>query len=229
MKGPRPGAAGRIRVVRFGSWRPAPGEEEPDIGFTDPRFRRRLSLISRMTIRVIRDIMPLGEETKIYFVSFRGEVNRQFTINKALFEEGEIPPAAFSLSVFNAPPALASMALNLTAGYSAVYPGGNNFRSALRGAAASLLAVPPGGAPRSGERLALAYADEALIPEYRPLGRVPPGAAPGHSVPPLAFAALLSAAPEDGAGAALPPEEDWETPGAFLGALERAFDQESRP
>jgi hypothetical protein len=202
------------RVIRYSSWIPSPEEREPDISFTGSRFRRRLSVISMMTIRVIHDIMPLDTETKLYFVSFRGEVNRQFTINKMLIQDGAIFPAAFSLSVFNTPPALASMALGLTAGYSAVYPGKNNFRSSLLGAAASLDVAARTQKPA---RLVFVYADEALIPEYCSLVQEPP--------PALAFAVLFDSATEAEAEiaakaaveGALPLDSD--SPGDFLAVL----------
>jgi hypothetical protein len=107
------------------------------------------------------------------------------------------------------------MALNLTAGYSAVYPGENNFSAALLGAAAALKASADAG---SSPTLALVYADEELIPQYKGLEKEP--------IPALAFAALLGAAetgavtadtPENSPGMALP--WDCESPHAFLRAL----------
>jgi hypothetical protein len=202
-----------VRVLRRAVWTPSPQESEPDISFTAPRFRRRLSLISRMTIRVLHGL-PLDGAAGLYFVSFRGEVNRQFSINKTLITEtGELSPAAFSLSVFNTPPALACMALGLTAPYSAVYPPENGFRYAVMGAVASTEAAARQGKPA---RLALVYADEEPLPEYRALA--------DGTLPALAFAALLSAEEAAGdAGAALPEEAAWENPRLFLSALERAF------
>jgi hypothetical protein len=193
------GSGTAVRALRWASWAPSAEEPRPDISFTGERFHRRLSMLSRMAIRTLRDIMPVGGETKLYFVSFRGEVNRQFAIN-AMMTEGQVLPAAFSLSVFNTPPALASIALNLTAGYSAVYPAEGSFRDILPDVQAALNRAPG--------RLALAYADEELIPEYRALERGASGA--------LAFAVLLCA----DAGAAV-PEEAWENPARFLSVLER--------
>jgi hypothetical protein len=106
-----------------------------------------------MALRVLHDLGPLPPNTPLLFVSFRGELNQQLKVNKILFEEGEVLPAAFSLSVFNTPPALSSMALGLQAGYAALYPAGNRFSVALLSAAAmlktasSLRAVPPLHAP----------------------------------------------------------------------------------
>ncbi|MDR1929035.1 MAG: beta-ketoacyl synthase chain length factor [Treponema sp.] len=200
-----------IRVLRYSFWKPGGEEREPDIGFAGSRFGRRLSMVSRMTIRVLHDIMPLPEETKIFFVSLRGELNRQFGINKTLIEEGEISPAAFSLSVFNAPPALASMALDLRAGYTALYPGGDDFSSALAAAAAPLLAG-------SAASIALVYADETPVPEYRPLIPPSPEAADSSA---LVFAALLCAgdSPQTPGGGDFSAWKNVKSPEAFLKAL----------
>jgi hypothetical protein len=140
-------------------------------------FKRRQSQISRMTIHVLHAIMPVGENVKTVFVSFRGEITQQFKINKMLIEEGDISPSAFSQSVFNTPPALAAIALGLEAGYSSVYPGNSRFETGFQAAAASLLSA------NSGE-LVLVYADELCPAEYGDLCPQPNR--------PLAFAALLS-------------------------------------
>jgi len=157
------------------------GTQGPAIAFTDSMFRRRLSQISKMTVQVVHDLLPVGEDTKIFFVSFRGELSRQYQINKMLIEEKSLMPAAFSLSVFNAPAALASIALGLKGGYSALYPGNNSFSSALSAASASFVS----GAQ---EELIFIYADEEPPPEYRRYFTESPSAA--------AFALLLTREPQ---------------------------------
>jgi hypothetical protein len=149
----------------------------PDLAYTDPLFRRRLSQITKMTIQVIHDLLPLQEDAKIFFVSFRGELSRQYQINKMLIEEGELSPAAFSLSVFNAPVALASMAFALKGGYAALYPEKNSLAAGIKAAEAALLSGTTGEA-------ALVYVDENVPPEYRCFFDVCP--------PPVAFGLLLS-------------------------------------
>ena len=149
----------------------------PEIAFTDPMFRRRLSQISKMTIQVIHDLLPLQEDAKIFFLSFRGELSRQYQINKMLIEDGELSPAAFSLSVFNAPVALASMAFALKGGYAALYPGKNSFLAGIKAAEAALLSG-------TTEEVALVYVDENVPPEYRCFFQECP--------PPAAFGLLLS-------------------------------------
>jgi len=190
---------GELYVTRLSAWAPGIGSsgewdewaldmrnisscaKGPDISFTDPLFHRRLSQISKMTIQVIHDLLPLEENTKLFFLSFRGELSRQYQINKMLIKEDTIMPAAFSLSVFNAPVALASIALGLKGGYSALYPGSNSFAAGLAAAAAAVLFSG------TAEELAFVYADEQPPPEYRCFFRECP--------PPLAFGLILSRAP----------------------------------
>ena len=196
-----------VYVSRFTSWAPglnSPADwedwarglkkisasgESPTLDFAESKwihpgqkefmlFKRRLSQISRMTIQVLHEIMPVGENTKTVFVSFRGEITQQFKINRMLIEEGDISPAAFSQSVFNTPPGAATIALNLRAGYSAVYPGNNCFNTGFLSAAVPLLCA-------GAEQIDLVYADELCPPEY--------GSLCPHPNTPLAFAALLCA------------------------------------
>ena len=148
----------------------------PKLEYTDPMFRRRLSQISKMTVQVIHDFSEkygLNKETKVIFVSHRGEIAREFSINQGIIEEKAILPAGFSLSVFNTPVALAAIAFGLTGGYSAIYPSKGDFSSAVKTA---LAAVKSG----SEKEVLLVYADE-LVPECY-----------GVDSTPLSFAALLS-------------------------------------
>ena len=167
-----------IYISRFSAWAPGIGNaeeweewaqgrreilsipESPGILFTDSKFRRRLSQISKMTIQVVHDLLPVAEDTKIIFFSFRGELSRQFKVNKTLIEDNDILPAAFSLSVFNAPAALASMAFSLKGGYSAVYPGKNSFAAGLSLTEAAFPCGEPG-------ELIFIYADEEIPNEYK--------------------------------------------------------------
>jgi len=174
-------------VENSGEWEQwARGEREiasdtraPAIDFTDSMFRRRISQISKMTVRVVHDLLPVGDNTKIFFVSFRGELSRQYQINKMLIEDNALMPAAFSLSVFNAPAALAAIALGLRGGYSALYPGNNSFAAGLSAARAFFSGMP--------EELIFVYADERAPPEY--------GRYFNEDAPAVAFAVLLNREP----------------------------------
>ena len=148
----------------------------PKLEYTDPLFRRRLSQISKMTIHVVHLLLEkynFDKETKIVFVSFRGEIARELSVNMEIAAEHIVLPAGFSLSVFNTPVALAAIAFGLTGGYSAVYPSKQDFSSALKTAVAPVLCGDE-------KKIVFVYADE-LVPECY-----------GETGTPLAFAAVIS-------------------------------------
>jgi hypothetical protein len=188
-------------ITRFSAWAPGIGNidewnewmlgkreiqscpESPALTFTDSMFRRRLSQISKMTIQVVHDLLPIDHDTNMIFISFRGELLKQYSINKMMIEEKVLMPAAFSLSVFNAPIALASMALGLKGGYSALYPGENSFSMGLAAAKAALISG-------TKEKIVFVYADENIPPEYTSIYPDSPA--------PLAFGILLGRKPDSG-------------------------------
>ena len=175
----------------------------PEISFTEPMFRRRLSQISKMTIQVIYDLKPLKENIKIFFLSFRGEISKQFQVNVELIKENSISPAAFSLSVFNAPVALATMALGLKGGYTAIYPGKNSFADGIIAATAALNCT-------AEEELVFVYADEEVPAEYNCFFDKNPVA--------VAFGLYFSKTPHPGS-IALSVIDRLETPLGFLKKL----------
>lgn len=147
-------------------------KDAPKLEYTDPLFRRRLSQITKMTVHVTHNLLEatnVDKNTKIVFVSLRGEIEREFTINKSLIEDDMILPAAFSLSVFNAPVSSATLAFGLKGGYSVILPSKNNFADAFKAAVAPILAG-------TENQIIFIYADE-LVPEYygdkRPAENIP--------------------------------------------------------
>lgn len=173
----------KIYISNLHTWNASPDnpKEKPKLEFADPLFKRRLSQITRMTIQVVHDLIeevPEAVEYKQVFVSFRGEIEREFTINRGIIEDSEILPAGFSLSVFNTPIAAASLSLGLKAGYSVIYPSKSNFKDGLFGAAAPVLSG-------SEEKIILVYADEYVPDEY---GALQPDNNSGY-----AFACIISA------------------------------------
>jgi hypothetical protein len=158
----------------------------PKLEWTEPIFRRRLSQLTKMTVQVVHDLFSDGtleKNTKLVFLSFRGELEREFKVNKTLIEEESILPAAFSLSVFNAAIAQATIALGLKGGYTCVFPSGADFASGVLSAAAPVLAQ--GG----DAKIVLVYADENVPDYYKNFLQGPNE--------PLAFAALLSSQKTD--------------------------------
>ncbi len=158
----------------------------PKLEWTEAIFRRRLSQLTKMTVQVVHDIFSdgtLDKNAKLVFLSFRGELEREFKVNKTLIEEESILPAAFSLSVFNAAIAQATIALGLKGGYTCVFPSGADFASGVLSAAAPVLAQ--GGDAKT----VLVYADENVPDYYKEFLKGPNE--------PLAFAALLSSQKTD--------------------------------
>ena len=158
----------------------------PKLEWTEPIFRRRLSQLTKMTVQVVHDLFSdgtLDKNTKLVFLSFRGELEREFKVNKTLIEEESILPAAFSLSVFNAAIAQATIALGLKGGYTCVFPSGADFASGVLSATAPVLAQ--GG----DAKIVLVYADENVPDYYKEFLQGPNE--------PLAFAALLSSQKKD--------------------------------
>lgn len=158
----------------------------PKLEWTEPIFRRRLSQLTKMTVQVVHDLFSdgtLDKNTKLVFLSFRGELEREFKVNKTLIEEESILPAAFSLSVFNAAIAQATIALGLKGGYTCVFPSSADFASGVLSAAAPVLAQ--GG----DAKIVLVYADENVPDYYKNFLQGPNE--------PLAFAALLSSQKTD--------------------------------
>ncbi|GMO66890.1 MAG: hypothetical protein Ta2A_15190 [Treponemataceae bacterium] len=172
----------------------------PSLDWTPPLFRRRLSVISKLTIEVVHELLALAkaahygkadnriDNRKIVFASRYGEVSAQYKINAMLCKtaeyadaDGSLTPAVFSHSVSNTPPALATIANDMRAGYSAIYA--RNFRTALLAAMAPVLAGEE-------ERIIFVWAHEKPQTEYATLA-LPCDDANSES---FAFAALLASA-----------------------------------
>lgn len=155
--------------------------DSPKLEYTSPLFRRRLSQITKMTVHVIHNLLKktnIDKETKIVFMSLRGEISRTLSVTKDLVQENMILPAGFSLSVFNTPVSSATLAFGLKGGYSVIYPSRNDFSQAIKAAAAPVLAGIE-------KEIILVYADE-LVPDAYGDKR------PEENLP-MAFACIVSA------------------------------------
>ncbi len=81
-----------------------PSEEQPlpDVKFVPMLTRRRLSQLSKMVVYVNAAISKDQSPCKVTFASQYGEISQQLKISQALLDTGNVSPAHFSLSVFNA-------------------------------------------------------------------------------------------------------------------------------
>ena len=141
-----------------------------------------------MTIQVVHDVLEQNPtfdkaHTKILFASFRGELGQEYKVNHQFATEHIVMPAAFTLSVYNAAIAQATIAFGLTGGDAAVYPQEGDFYSALAAAAAPLLCGDEA-------QLLFVFADECITAPYKSVHLYGSSSADKK---PFAFAALLSA------------------------------------
>ena len=161
----------KIFIERLASFVPTEARPKPDVSFVPMLTRRRLSYISRMVVLVSDQVSRDNEGNKltpckVTFASQFGEISQQLKISQTLIDTGMVSPAHFSLSVFNASIANASILETNTAGYSAVFSGKDAFTTGLTDCIAALES-------ECADTRTFIFADE-LIPEtYAPVAGVP--------------------------------------------------------
>jgi hypothetical protein len=154
-----------IFIKKFKAFVPSEEAPQPDVKFVPMLTRRRLSLLSKMVVfvndAVSKDLPPC----KVTFASQYGEISQQLKISDTLLQTGNVSPAHFSLSVFNASIANATILEKNTAGYSAVFSGKDAFRYGL----ADCVAALESGSEK--ERIFI-FADEKIPETYAPVAGV---------------------------------------------------------
>jgi hypothetical protein len=161
----------KVFIERLASFVPTEAHPKPDVSFVPMLTRRRLGYISRMVVLVSDQVSRDNEGNKltpckVTFASQFGEISQQLKISQTLLDTGMVSPAHFSLSVFNASIANASILETNTAGYSAVFSGKDAFTTGLTDCIAALES-------ESADTRTFIFADE-LIPEtYAPVAGVP--------------------------------------------------------
>lgn len=171
----------KIFIKNPSYWLPTQGEPTPKIAYAPVIFKRRLSPLTKMTIEVLHALFekdPNAKGYKDFFSSIRGEMGRQFLINKSLIVDSEILPADFSLSVFNTPIAQAAIFFTLKAGYTVINSANNKIGDMM---AAAAVAVNSG----DEKNIVFVYADEPMREEYASCKNV--------EIKPGAFACVITA------------------------------------
>ena len=176
-----------LYINRCACWAPPADNQAaaPPLDYVSPLLKRRLSQLTRMTIEVVHQVLDSAPESGLVFVSSGGESARQLQVDRMLIKDGGILPAPFSMSVFNASPAMATIALGMKGGYTALYPVRNMFREGLAYGAAPVMAGET-------ESVILVFADQQLPEEYVPV------AEPEDNISPYAAAFVLSSVKEEG-------------------------------
>ena len=161
----------KVFIEKIASFIPTEARPKPDVSFVPMLMRRRLSYVSRMVVLVSDQVSRDKdgnklEPCKVTFASQFGEITQQLKISETLIDTGMVSPAHFSLSVFNASIANASILESNTAGYSAVFSGKDAFTTGLTDCLAALEV-------ENADTRTFIFADE-LIPEtYAPVAGVP--------------------------------------------------------
>jgi len=133
--------------------------EAPKILSVSPIVQRRFSQITKMACHVA-EVLTL-ESDALYFTSVRGEINVQYKVNLSFAKEKALSPSVFALSVFNTPPAEATICLSSQIPYTPIFSGEKDVIRNL-----FLVGTSP---LRSGKysKVTLVYAEERTPDEYR--------------------------------------------------------------
>lgn len=153
-------------------------EGAPDVGFLPAMFRRRLSRLSRMALRVTHDCLPEPPPAmRTIFCSRHGELERTTELLNAIVAGESLSPTAFSMSVHNTASGLHSIANQDKSPSSAIASGTDTLESAFMDAAAFLRT-------HDASKVMLVVADDILPGPFTDLTE--------ESPPPYAAAFLLS-------------------------------------
>jgi hypothetical protein len=136
-----------------------PAGSSPDVSFVEPLLRRRLSSLTRMTLRVAYDCAHDLPAVRFVYASRHGELARTTTMLEALSNKEALSPAVFSMSVLNASTGLFSMLEKNTAPATAISAGTATFAYGLLEACMQLKDHPE-------QSVLYVYADEPLPAVY---------------------------------------------------------------
>lgn len=153
-------------------------QDNPPIDFLPAKSLRRMNQMTRMTLGALHAMLPLDEETPLYFVSTFGEAGLQLELEREYHLEKEIHPATFSNSVYNAPLGNATILLGQHNPYSCLFPRRGDGKSALMTAIAPLVSGRK-------EEVILIVCEEALPPAYAAID-------PGGENEPFVYALKLT-------------------------------------
>ena len=127
-------------------------DSTPELSFLPSLFKRRLGALDRMVLQAGHEALGGRLAAATVLATRYGEIGQQYKISDALASSGEVSPAAFSLSVFNAPASLLSISEHGRGGATTVHAGEASFSAGLicglgilAGASAPLLLVAADG------------------------------------------------------------------------------------
>ena len=147
-----------LPVARWSCW-PAGATAAPDIGFIDPLVRRRLSTLSKMSLKVAHDCAAELGPVRLVFASRHGELRRTTGMLDDIAANQPVSPTAFSLSVLNAMTGIYGIARGDRSPATAISAGAETLGYALLEAHAQLSADP-------ASPVLMVYADEPADERY---------------------------------------------------------------
>lgn len=133
-------------------------EGVPDLSWVPAMTRRRLSRFARMALSAAYECRQGAQGVPMVFASRHGDLGRTLEMLTSLSDGEEVSPASFSLSVHNAVPGIASIALGDHCPATAVAAGEESFGCGIVEAVAQLV---------GSRQVLLVYADEPPPPVYR--------------------------------------------------------------
>jgi hypothetical protein len=106
-------------------------DSTPELSFLPSLFKRRLGPLDRMVLQAGHEALGGRAAAATVLATKYGEIGQQYKISDALARSGEVSPAAFSLSVFNAPASLLSISEHGRGGATTVHAGEASFSAGL--------------------------------------------------------------------------------------------------
>ncbi len=155
-----PGLESRRHWQEWAAGEREPGVEGvPDLPELKPMFRRRLSPLSRMALRVAMDLRPEQGVASV-FASRYGEMSRTLELLRTIVSGESVSPTAFGLSVHNAVSGLYTIGSKDRHASTAIAAAESTFMAGVMEAAAWL-------GSGAQEQVLLVYYDEPLPASYQ--------------------------------------------------------------
>lgn len=101
-----------LPIENWSTWQLSSEEPSPDISFIHAALRRKLSLLTKMSLKVAHDCAGELSSLRFVYASRHGDLGRTTDMLADLARGEELSPTAFSLSVLNATPGIYSIAKN---------------------------------------------------------------------------------------------------------------------
>lgn len=149
--------------------------QEPKVDHLPPLFRRRLSHLSKLSLKAAHDCLEGKQNVKAVFVSRYGEINTTESLLTQLAQKEALSPTQFSLSVHNTASGLYTISEKVKEASTAVSGGENSFEVGILSGLGMLL---------NADEALVVYGEELLSERYQSLVKECP--------PPHAVALLLS-------------------------------------